>query len=380
LSIYDIVGVPFGYLMRIIYKICGNYPVSIILFTVVANLILLPIRYKNQKGTSRMQLLQPKLDKLKKSYANNPQKLQEEQQKLYQQEGYNPMGSCLPMFLQMFMLFGVIDVIYKPITHILRISRSVREAAVEVASKLIVEGGGKELSFKNLRCELYTMEQLSKTPAKFANLGEDFLDKVSAFNEKFTIFGANLGQTPNLHPEEWTKEALVLCLIPFAAGVAQLISSIYSQLHQKKVNPTMQAGGCMWGMTLVLPLWSIWLAFTFPAGIGFYWICSAIVNFIITFALNQYFTIDRIKAINEKEKAKAKEYAEKHPGKKTFMQKIMEQQAIYDEELNKARVNENGDKISRSEMNKQNRDRIKEARKRMAEKYGDDFDENDKED
>jgi len=142
----------------------------------------------------------------------------------------------------------------------------------------------------------------------------------------------------------------------------------------------MQAGGCMWGMTLVLPLWSIWLAFTFPAGIGFYWICSAIVNFIITFALNQYFTIDRIKAINEKEKAKAKEYAEKHPGKKTFMQKIMEQQAIYDEELNKARVNENGDKISRSEMNKQNRDRIKEARKRMAEKYGDDFDENDKED
>ena len=146
------------------------------------------------------------------------------------------MGSCLPMFLQMFMLFGVIDVIYKPITHILRISRSVREAAVEVASKLIVEGGGKELSFKNLRCELYTMEQLSKTPAKFANLGEDFLDKVSAFNEKFTIFGANLGQTPNLHPEEWTKEALVLCLIPFAAGVAQLISSIYSQLHQKKVN------------------------------------------------------------------------------------------------------------------------------------------------
>ncbi len=322
-----------------------------------------------------MLLLQPKLDKLKKSYESNPQRLQEEQQKLYQQEGYNPMSSCMPSFLQLFLLFGVLDVIYKPITHILRISRSVTAAAVEVASGLI--GGKNPLTMKNLRCELHVMDELGKNPDAFSDIGENFLERVSQFSDKFTIFGANLGKTPVFHPETWTKEAVILFIIPFAAGIAQLVSSVYSQIHQKKVNPTVQGGGCMWGMTLLMPIWSIWLAFTFPAGIGFYWIWSAIINFILTFALNQYFTLDRIKAINEKEKIKAKEYAEKHPGKKSFMQRMMEQQAVYEDEQKNQRVNEKGEKISRSEQNKNNRDRIKEARKRMAEKYGDVYDEND---
>ena len=322
-----------------------------------------------------MLLLQPKIEKLKKSYESNPQRLQEEQQKLYQQEGYNPMSSCLPSFLQLFLLFGVLDVIYKPITHILRISRSVTSAAVSIASDLI--GGKTPLTMKNLRCELHTMEQLTKNPDAFKDLGENFFDKVTQFSEKFTIFGANLGKTPEFHPEVWTKEAVILFLIPFAAGIAQLVSSVYMQLHQKKVNPAMQGGGCMWAMTLLMPIWSVWLAFSFPAGIGFYWIWSALINFLLSFALNRYFTLDRIKEINEKEKIKAKEYAEKHPGKKSFMQKMMEQQAIYEDEQKNQRVNEKGEKISRSEQNKMNRDRINEARKRMAEKYGDVYDEND---
>ena len=134
-------------------------------------------------------------------------------------------------------------------------------------------------------------------------------------------------------------------------------------------------------MMLLMPIWSIWLAFQVPAGVGFYWIWSSVFSFMITFGLNQYFSKERIKEINEKEKEKARIYAEKHPGKKTFMQRMMEQQAALEEQQNGSkRVNENGEKISRSEQNKQNRDRINEARKRMAEKYGDVYDENDNED
>ena len=79
--------------------------------------------------------------------------------------------------------------------------------------------------------------------------------------------------------------------------------------------------------------------------------------------------------INEKEKEKARIYAEKHPEKKTFMQKLMEQQS----ELDGSSSSGNGEKLSRSEQNKANRDKLKEARKRMAEKYGDHYDENDEE-
>ncbi len=377
MSLYDIIGTPFGYLMKLIYNICGNYAVSIIIFTVVTKLLLLPVNYKTQKNAARMRLLNPKLEKLKKSYGSNPQRLQEEQQKLYDKEGVNPMGSCLPMFIQMFLLFGVLDVVYKPITHILRISKGVRSAAVEIASGLSVANGGREFDMKNLRCELLTMEKVSQFPEKFRDLAENFRDSVYHFNEDFTIFGANLGKTPTLHPEVWNKEAVILFLIPIVSGLVQLLSSLYSQWYNKKTNPNMQGGGCLTGMMLFMPLWSVWLAFTFPAGIGFYWIWSSVFSFIIMYVLNRYFTDEKIAEIAEKDREKARIYAEKHPGKKTFMQKLMDQAAA--EQANNGRVNEKGEKISRSEQNKQNRDKLKEARKRMAEKYGDSYDDSDSE-
>ena len=375
-ALYDLIGVPFGYLMRLIYSFCNNYAVAIIIFTVVTKVLLFPVSYKTQKSAARMQLLNPKLEKLKKSFANNPQRLQEEQQKLYQQEGVNPMGSCLPMFIQMFLLFGVIDVIYKPITHILDISKDVIRQAVEIAGQ---NSDVKNLNMKNLRCELLTMENLRDHSDKYASLGENFLSKVSEFGEKFTIFGANLGKTPTLSPEGgWTKEMIILAAIPILAGLSQMLVSVYSQIHQKKTNPATQTpGGCMAVLTFGMPLLSVWFAFQVPAGVGFYWIWSSVFSFLITFALNCYFTPERIKVINEAEKEKARIYAEKHPNKKSFMQKMMEQQAALEDQNGGSSSSGKAKGISRSEQNKQNRDKLKEARKRMAEKYGDSYDDDD---
>ncbi|MDE6775638.1 MAG: membrane protein insertase YidC, partial [Ruminococcus sp.] len=221
-SLYDIFGIPFGYLMSWIYQLIPNYAVAIIIFTLVTKILLFPVNYKTQKDAARMRLLQPKLQKIQKSFANNQQRMLEEQQKLYQQEGVNQMASCLPMMIQFFLLFGVIDVVYKPITHILHISKSVRNAAIEKASQIAVEfgtvNGGRAISSGDLRNELYTMEALNNYPDKFSDIAENFLNAVSEFSEKFTIFGANLGKTPPLHPEVGDSEAVILALIPFLAG------------------------------------------------------------------------------------------------------------------------------------------------------------------
>lgn len=368
-ALYDIVGIPFGYLMMLIYHFVKNYALAIIIFTVVTKILLFPVNYKTQKNAARMQLMAPKLEKLRKSYANNPQKLQEEQQKLYIQEGINPMGSCLPAFIQMFLLFGVLDVVYKPLTHILRFSKSVRGDAADIA--------GTKLS--NLRCELKIMNHLNDNPLEYVGIkGGEFLDKVTEFSSNFTVFGANLGKVPSVHVNWHNSESVILFFIPILAGLAQLVSSVYTQIHQKKVNPNMQGGGCLTFMMYTMPLISVWFAFEVPAGVGFYWIWSALFSFVITLGLNLYFTPERTEAINEKEKEKARIYAEKHPEKKTFMQRMLEQQELANQQRNGgAPKKSNGDKVSRSEMNKYNRDRIKEARKRMAEKYGDVYDEND---
>jgi YidC/Oxa1 family membrane protein insertase len=368
-AIYDIIGIPFGYLMMLIYRIFQNYAVSIIVFTIVTKIILLPVNFKTQKNAARMQLLTPKLEKLRKSYSNNPQRLQEEQQKLYIQEGINPMGSCLPAFIQMFLLFGVLDVVYKPITHILRFSKGIRKEAAAIA--------GTKLS--NLRGELVIMNDLNDEPSKYSGLLDgEFRTKVREFSDNFTIFGANLGKVPSIHVDWSSRESIVLFFIPICAGLAQLIASVYSQIHQRKVNPNMQSNGCLTFMMYFMPLISVWFAYSVPAGVGFYWIWSALFSFFITFALNHYFTPERTEAINEKEKEKARIYAEKHPEKKTFMQRMLEQQELANQQNSgKNGKKPNGEKASRSEMNKYNRDKIKEARKRMAEKYGDVYDDND---
>ena len=368
-AIYDIIGIPFGYLMMLIYRIFQNYAVSIIVFTIVTKIILLPVNFKTQKNAARMQLLTPKLEKLRKSYSNNPQRLQEEQQKLYIKEGINPMGSCLPAFIQMFLLFGVLDVVYKPITHILRFSKGIRKEAAAIA--------GTKLS--NLRGELVIMNDLNDEPSKYSGLLDgEFRTKVREFSDNFTIFGANLGKVPSIHVDWSSRESIVLFFIPICAGLAQLIASVYSQIHQRKVNPNMQSNGCLTFMMYFMPLLSVWFAYSVPAGVGFYWIWSALFSFFITFALNHYFTPERTEAINEKEKEKACIYAEKHPEKKTFMQRMLEQQELANQQNSgKNGKKPNGEKASRSEMNKFNRDKIKEARKRMAEKYGDVYDDND---
>lgn len=378
MSLYDIIGYPFGFLMSWIYQLVDNYGIAIILFTVVTKLLLFPVNYNTQKNSARMQLLNPKLEKLRKSYASNPTRLQEEQQKLYQQEGLNPMASCLPSMIQMFLLFGVLDVVYKPFTHILRIGKDVRGKAVEIASGILEAAGKDPIKSNDLRNELRTMEQFEAFPEKFSELGEGFAQKVHEFSENFTLFGANLGKTPDISPEVWNQESIILFIIPWLAGLSQLLYTIYTQWHQKKHNPTMQNMGCMNVMLYSMPAMSVWFAYQVPAGVGYYWVWSSVFSFLITFALNHWFTHERTVKINEKEKEKARKKAEKHPERKTFMQKMLEQQQLLEQQQNggsASRTDENGAKISRSEMNKYNRDRISEARKRMAEKYGDEYNE-----
>lgn len=370
--LYEIFGIPFGYLMMWIYDLVQNYGVAIILFTLVTKLILLPVNYKTQKNAARMQLLNPELAKIRKSYKDNPQKMQEEQMKLYQREGVNPMGSCLPAVIQMVLLFGVLDVVYKPLTHIIRFSDKTIAGARTIASEI----GKINIKESDLRNELSILNIFNDNKSGFTSVGEQFSEKVSEFYENFSIFGINLGAIPSV-PESWSDMGQVgLFLVPIFAGLSQLVYTLYSQIHQKKKNPDMPNMGCMNVMLYLMPLLSVFFAFQVAAGVGFYWIFSSIFSFAITVFLNHYFSDKRIAAIVEKEREKAKKYAEVNGNKKNFMQKILEQQQAAMEEQKKQQTlyKENGDKMSRSEANAYNRQLLNEARKRMAEKYGDDYD------
>lgn len=99
----------FKWMMQMIYKLVPNWGVSIIIMTIILKIILFPLTLKSSLGSVKMQEVQPRINAIQNKYKDNPQKLQEETMKIYQETGFNPASGCLPMILQMLALFAMFD-------------------------------------------------------------------------------------------------------------------------------------------------------------------------------------------------------------------------------------------------------------------------------
>lgn len=390
--ISELIGYPLGFIMWAIYQVFKNYGISILLFTIVTRLVMVPLSVKQQKSSAAMAAFSPKLEKLKKQYANNPQRLQEEQMKLYAEEDINPMASCLPLIPQLLFLYGIFDVVYRPLTHILHITKAEVEALKTVAAPLF-EGN----RYFETRPEIYILQAVQENEALFTGangISTEILDKIAAFDNK--LFGlVDLGAVPNSLFAEgantvWNAASIGLILIPVLSGVIQLIMTFYTNAKQKKLNP--EASAQMSGMNMMfylLPIMSVWMAFSFPAGIGYYWICSSLVGFVQSVVLNKIYTPEYVAKLVEKDKMK-----KKNKKKSGFMQKYNE---LLQEELKKQngsssnnnskiaasgvlKDEETGEdiKLSKSQLREYERKIIAEARRKQAEKYGDEYIDDDK--
>ena len=126
LGIIDIIYWPFGMLMKGIYSLVGNYGIAIIIFGIIVKLLLLPLAFSNEKTRLRNMRIQPKMREIQQRYkgdTRNP-KYQEEMQKLYAEENYNPMKGCLPQIIQFPIIFAVFNAIRRPMLYIYGFSSS----------------------------------------------------------------------------------------------------------------------------------------------------------------------------------------------------------------------------------------------------------------
>lgn len=120
--------------MWVIYLVVNNFAVAILIFTLIVKLATFPLTLKQQKNTAISQLFTPKVKEIQTKYRNNQQKQQEEMAKL-QKQGYNPAGGCGTMLVTFLILFGVIDVVYKPMTHMEHIDSASITSVVQEAQK-----------------------------------------------------------------------------------------------------------------------------------------------------------------------------------------------------------------------------------------------------
>ena len=286
----NLISLPFAALLRWMYGLTGSYGLSIILFAVVVKLVILPFQMKSKRNMVRMGRLSGKQAELQKQYANNQQKYQEELAKLYQEEGVNPMGGCLWSLLPMFIIFPLYSIIYRPITHFMRLGDEGLTTLREMALSL-----GYDASKYNANYEQIGLTDfISKNWADFEGKMDGLL------NVDFNFLGLDLSSQPQtaFSNFEFKWEFIGVLLIPFVATGLQYLSTI---IMQKSNNQSEEQRKQMRTMNLMMPLMSLYFCFIMPAAMGVYWIVNTVLSTLQEYLLGKFYT----KKLNEEEDALA---------------------------------------------------------------------------
>ena len=286
--------VPFAWLVRLFYNLTNSYGVALILFTLVIKLIMLPFQMKSKKSMMRMSRVSGQMQELQKRYAKNQAKLQEEMQKLYEEEGVNPMSGCLWSLIPFPILIALYSIIRQPITHFMMLSKDVLQTVVQSAAD-----AGVNLT------NIVMMDKATGTPAlkdglyQLASYGQINLVKAVQemglstpegwFDMNYNFLGLDLTATPWEYVKNFTFTWAVIgvILIPILAGLSQFV---FSKLTMK-TQPQADAGGgaSMKSMMYMMPLMSVYIAFIMPAALGVYWIAQSVFSLIQAAILNKTF-------------------------------------------------------------------------------------------
>lgn len=350
-------GTPLGWIMKFLYEMINNYGVALMVFTLLVRVILFPINVKTQKSQARMGLMQPKQKALEKKYGKNKERYQEELMKLYQEEGYNPASSCLPMVIQMIVLFGIIDVVYHPLEHLLSVSDDIIDRATAALSAAgASSASGAELQIINILQGNDTTYSASIFDGIFS------AEQLAAINEmNLNFLGINLGFNPDF--------SFPLILIPILSGITSLGVTVFSMRQQKRNGTSMdgqQGAGMMKTMMYTMPLFSVWIGFSLPAGAGVYWITGNVLSFLQSIILYTFYSPEKMKdkVAKENEKRKKKGPSKFQQAMADAKEEQLRQQGKLPSKKKEETQDDPANDISAAE-------RIAQARKRMAEKYGD---------
>lgn len=284
--------VPFAWLVRLFYNLTNSYGVALILFTLVIKLIMLPFQMKSKKSMMRMSRVSGQMQELQKRYAKNQAKLQEEMQKLYEEEGVNPMSGCLWSLIPFPILIALYSIIRQPITHFMMLSKDVLQTVVQSAAD-----AGVNLT------NIVMMDKATGTPVlkdglyQLASYGQINLVKAVQemglstpegwFDMNYNFLGLDLTATPWEYVKNFTFTWAVIgvILIPILAGLSQFV---FSKLTMKTQPQADAAGGAsMKSMMYMMPLMSVYIAFIMPAALGVYWIAQSVFSLIQEAVLNK---------------------------------------------------------------------------------------------
>lgn len=354
-----------GKLLDFIYNLLANdsgianLGLCIIIFTVVVKLILFPLTFHQQKSSKINMVIQPEIQKIQKKYKDRKDqdsmlKQNQEIQEVYSKYGTSMTNGCLTSFIQL----PIIYALYRVIQNIPAYVGKVYNMYSPIAQSIINSKDGKAQQFLVDFVDENKISGASYAVKKFKDLADvdlnNFIDVIANFGVSHLnslidtlgltgdadlmnsinnideihsfIFGINISEAPG-YKLSWAL------IIPISSALFQYLSMKVSTGKQQQGDPSMN--GMMKSMMLTMPIMSLFLTISLPAGIGIYWSVSALITLLTQLLINLYYDHADMDAILEKQMEKAAAKREKNGGKKSFMERMMEQSQEAQEELEK---------------------------------------------
>ena len=287
----NLITIPFGWLLGQLYNLFQNYGVAMIVFGVLVQLIMLPIKAKSKKSMMKMFRVQPLIQDIQKRYANDTQKQNEMLQKLYQEEGISMGGGCLWSMIPLFILIPLFTVIREPLTYILGETAEVSAQIIEVIKAAAPEIFSKNNYYDQVSAAQAIPQFVEQLKAAIPGISEATLAGVN-----FSFLGINLGAIPqfNIFSSTWAWDwaHIGAFLIPCLSAGSQVLSMWIAQkgndsvltnekgIQDKEMAKNSQQNQSTQMMMYMMPLMSLWIGFTVSASLSLYWFVGGIIGMI----------------------------------------------------------------------------------------------------
>lgn len=346
-----------GHLMNGIFNVLSNVfhieniGLCIIIFTIIIYTLLLPLTYKQQKASRLTSVMSPELQRIQNKYKGKKDqasmmKMQEETKMVYEKYGTSMMGGCSQLLIQLPIIWGLFYVIrnipayvsgikdvYMPLVNKI-LETDGGQAAMEAIGKsreIMMDPSRFDFSKENIIVDaLYKFQDT--TWDKLADKLPDLETLIHSTQEGLahlnSFIGINIAETPlTLFMDSIKTGAIATAIlalsIPLISGITQYMSmkmtpTATTNSKDNKDNPMMAS---MNTTMKIMPLFSVFMVFTFPSGIGLYWIASAVVRMVQQYVINKHLEKISIEELIEKNQEKA---AKKREKKGTNAKKLSE--------------------------------------------------------
>ena len=285
----------FGYVLKLLYNIVGNYGWAIILFSILVKVVMIPLSIKQQKTMKKNEKIQGELKQIQFKYKNEPEKLNQEMMDLYKREGMSPFSGCLSSIIQIILLFSVFLLVRQPLTYMVKMDQEV----ITKMEQIVTE---KDSNAKSAYQEIAVIQyarSIQNGGSVEEEQNQDIKDYIEQASLNMDFFGIDLTQVPTKNPKD-----IKVLIIPILYVISSFISIRLSMAttnnkkkeekklitdgteeQEEKYNPSEDGNKTMGWM---MPIMSVTIAIIAPLGLALYWLMNNILMIIERLVINKY--------------------------------------------------------------------------------------------